>query len=194
MVSSYQIIRIGIKFLVNWAFKNANTEYGLTRGMTMDSVKTVSSSAESLGRIPVDQIDIQMIDLLRENGRMTNVELAERVGLSPPPCLRRLRFLEEENIILGYKAKVNYKKLGYEVQSIVIVRFEIPKLKLVSNFVSELEKLPEVINIKHTLGNSDLIISLISKNLESYGQFIKSHIQGNDNISSFCSYILESPK
>ncbi len=157
----------------------------------MASMKNDSNPVSSDSKMPIDEIDLQMIDLLRKNGRMTNVELAERVGLSPPPCLRRLRFLEEKHVIIGYEAKVNHKKLGYDVKAIIIVRFDPPKSKLMSKFETMLYKLPEVVEMHRTLGNTELIISLISTDLDSYGQFIKDCIQNNNDISSFNSYILE---
>ena len=157
-------------------------------------MKSVVKSEVTHGKIPVDSIDLQMIALLQKNGRMTNVELAERVGLSPPPCLRRLRFLEEEKVIMGYEAKVNHRKLGYEVQAIIIVRFESSKSKVMSKFETVIAQLPEVIKIKRTLGRSELIISIVSKDLESYGEFIKDYIQNSNDISSFDTYILESQK
>ena len=60
----------------------------------------------------LDSVDNNILELVQKNGRITNVELAEAVGLSPPPCLRRLRALETNGIITGYKALVNKQKLG----------------------------------------------------------------------------------
>ena len=66
-------------------------------------------------QVKLDRIDLKILKDLQSNGRMTNVELANRVGISPPPCLRRVRTLEQTNCILGYHANVNPSALGFDV-------------------------------------------------------------------------------
>ena len=66
-------------------------------------------------RAKLDEIDLQILTELQSDGRMTNVELASRVGISPPPCLRRVRALEEAGVITGYRALLDERKLGIEV-------------------------------------------------------------------------------
>ncbi len=68
-----------------------------------------------------DAIDRQILKELQDNGRMSNVELARRVGISPPPCLRRVRALEKAGLISGYRALLNAKSLGYEVTAFAMV-------------------------------------------------------------------------
>lgn len=140
----------------------------------------------------LDKIDRQMIDLLKKNGRMTNVELAERVGLSPPPCLRRLRFLESEKVITGYEAKIDTRKLGYEIQAILIVNLVSHKAKVVSRFLNIMKEIDCVQKIESTIGTSEFIITLVANDLIGYGQFLKNYIQDNDDINSFKSYIIDN--
>ncbi|MEL7019527.1 MAG: winged helix-turn-helix transcriptional regulator, partial [Pseudomonadota bacterium] len=70
----------------------------------------------------LDQIDHKILHHLQENARITNAELADKVGLSPTPCLRRLRRLEAENIILGYHTEINREALGINVTDIILVK------------------------------------------------------------------------
>ena len=72
----------------------------------------------------LDPIDRKILSELQADGRMTNVELAKRVGISAPPCLRRVRSLEEAGLIRGYHAEVNSRELGFEVQVFAMVGLE----------------------------------------------------------------------
>src|SRR5258707_4870545 len=72
-------------------------------------------------RVKLDRIDRRILHDLQAKGRMTNVELARRAGISAPPCLRRVRALEEVGIITGYRAVLDQKSLGYEVSAFVMV-------------------------------------------------------------------------
>ena len=67
----------------------------------------------------LDAIDLKILHEIQEDGRITNVELAKRVGISPPPCLRRVRALEENGIISGYRALLNAKALGYSLMALI---------------------------------------------------------------------------
>ena len=80
-------------------------------------------------RVKLDRIDKRILRDLQEDGRMTNVELAERVGISAPPCLRRVRALERSGFILGYHADVSPEKLGFSVIIFALLAFQV-NLKL----------------------------------------------------------------
>ena len=102
----------------------------------------------------LDAIDQQILKELQEDGRMTNVELARRVGISAPPCLRRVRALEEAGYIKGYRALLDEKLLGYEVTVFAMVHLTSQAdadLKTFQAFVAELTAAPHVRNVKTSL-------------------------------------------
>src|SRR5215813_11945585 len=109
----------------------------------------------------LDAIDRQILKELQDDGRITNVELARRVGSSAPPCLRRVRALEQAGYIKGYRALLDEKRLGYEVtvfamvhlssQAEVVLKCVAPDLKTFQAFVAELTAAPHVRNVKTSL-------------------------------------------
>ena len=84
----------------------------------------------------LDPIDRQILAELQADGRMTNVELASRVGISAPPCLRRVRGLEEQGFIRGYHADINARELGFEVQ-VFAMRSEFPRPLMLSRYAKK---------------------------------------------------------
>ena len=137
-----------------------------------------------------DEIDRKILSLLSTNGRISNVELAAEVGLSPPPCLRRLRALENHGIIIGYKTLINKQKLGYNVNAVIIAKLLVTTQEVIHAITSELINLSTVISCYTTLANSELIISIISKNIDTYEEFISKYITSNKNIESFRAYLI----
>jgi len=100
----------------------------------------------------LDAIDRQILKELQDDGRITNVELARRVGISAPPCLRRVRALEQAGYIKGYRALLDEKLLGYEVTVFAMVhKCVAPDLKTFQAFVAELTAAPHVRNVKTSL-------------------------------------------
>jgi DNA-binding Lrp family transcriptional regulator len=102
----------------------------------------------------LDAIDQQILEELQEDGRITNVELARRVGISAPPCLRRVRALEQAGYIKGYRALLDEKRLGYEVTVFAMVHLTSQAdadLKTFQDFVAELTAAPHVRNVKTSL-------------------------------------------
>ena len=138
----------------------------------------------------LDAVDESILKLVQKNGRITNVELAEAVGLSPPPCLRRLRALETNGIITGYKALINKQKLGYNVNAVIVAKLLVTKQETINEMTSKLVQLPTVLSCCTTLANSELIISIISKNIDTYEEFINTYITNDKNIESFRAYLI----
>ena len=138
----------------------------------------------------LDNVDNSILELVQKNGRITNVELAEAVGLSPPPCLRRLRALETNGIITGYKALVNKQKLGYNISDIIVAKLLVTKQETINDMTSKLIQLHTVLSCYTTLANSELIISVISKNIDTYEEFINTYVTSDKNIESFRAYLI----
>ena len=121
-------------------------------------------------RIKLDRIDRRILRDLQENGRMTNVDLARRAGISAPPCLRRVRALEEAGLIKGYHADVDGPALGYGVTVFAMVGLSSqaePDLEAFEAMVAELDEVREC----HMLaGETDFLLKIVATDWEAYQQ------------------------
>jgi DNA-binding Lrp family transcriptional regulator len=113
--------------------------------------------------INLDEIDRRIISELQGDGRMTNVELARRAGISPPPCLRRVRRLEEAGYIQGYHAQTDGQKLGWQISFFVIVGLESQKQTVLDGFESLVASWPEVRECHMIRGGGDFLLKLVAR-------------------------------
>src|SRR6202162_137130 len=111
----------------------------------------------------LDAIDRRILAELKDDGRMTNVELARRAGISPPPCLRRVRRLEEAGYIQGYHAQTDGQKLGWQVSLCVIVGLESQKQTVLDGFESLVASWPEVRECHMIRGGGDFLLKLVAR-------------------------------
>jgi DNA-binding Lrp family transcriptional regulator len=111
----------------------------------------------------LDEIDRRIISELQGDGRMTNVELAKRAGISPPPCLRRVRRLEEAGFIQGYHAQTDGQKLGWQISFFVIVGLESQKHAVLDAFETLVAGWPEVRECHMIRGGGDFLLKLVAR-------------------------------
>jgi DNA-binding Lrp family transcriptional regulator len=111
----------------------------------------------------LDDVDLRILDELQQDGRMTNVELARRVGLSAPPCLRRVRRLEEAGVIRGYHADLSPTALGYEITFFALVGLESQKEAVLTAFESMVTGWPEVRECHMIRGGGDFLLRLVAR-------------------------------
>ena len=109
---------------------------------------------------------------LQENARLTNVELADRVGLSPSPCLRRVRALESSGAIKGYKAIVDQETVGMPVSVFVMVSLERQIEGALEEFEKRVRELPEVMECYLMTGDMDYLLRVVTRDLQTYEQFL----------------------
>jgi DNA-binding Lrp family transcriptional regulator len=115
-------------------------------------------------RLPdLDSLDRQILSELQDDGRMTNVELARRVGLSAPPCLRRVRRLEEQGIIRGYHADLDPQVLGWEITFFALVGLETQKEAVLTAFEAMVSEWPEVRECHMIRGGGDFLLRLVAR-------------------------------
>jgi Lrp/AsnC family leucine-responsive transcriptional regulator len=124
----------------------------------------------------LDQIDHNILRHLQEDARMTNADLAEKVGLSPTPCLRRLRRLETEGIIKGYHAELNREALGVNVTVIILVKLEREDDQTLRQFEAAIKKRPEVMECYLVTGKFDYFIRVMIPSLSAYEVFLSETI------------------
>ena len=122
--------------------------------------------------IGLDDLDSRILSALQEDGRLSNVELAERVGLSPSPCLRRVKRLEEDGYIAGYKAKVDRRRLGLGMTVFVGVKVDGHRDANAKAFQEAMHKLPEVVACHMVSGETDFLLEVVVADLSAYDLFL----------------------
>jgi DNA-binding Lrp family transcriptional regulator len=132
----------------------------------------------------LDPIDRMILAELQADGRMTNVELAKRVGISAPPCLRRVRALEENGYIKGYHADVNAKELGFEVQVFANVGLTSQAESDLSAFEAKCKSWPLVRECHMLNGEVDFILKCVAPDLSSFQSFLTGELLTTPNVAS----------
>ncbi|WP_050604801.1 Lrp/AsnC family transcriptional regulator [Ruegeria sp. 6PALISEP08] len=132
----------------------------------------------------LDEIDRKILAELQADGRMTNVELAKRVGISAPPCLRRVRTLEDSGYITGYHAEVNSRELGFEVQVFAMVGLDSQAETELRAFEDRCREWPLVRECHMLNGEVDFILKCVAPDLSSFQQFLTSELLTTPNVAS----------
>ena len=132
----------------------------------------------------LDPIDRKILAELQADGRMTNVELAKRVGISAPPCLRRVRTLEEAGYIQGYHARVNARDLGFEVQVFAMVGLNSQAEADLSRFEQRCRAWPLVRECHMLNGEIDFILKCVAPDLSTFQRFLTEELLAADNVAT----------
>lgn len=132
----------------------------------------------------LDPIDRKILAELQADGRMTNVELAKRVGISAPPCLRRVRTLEEAGYIRGYHANVDIRELGFEVQVFAMVGLQSQAEADLSAFEARCRDWPLVRECHMLNGEVDFVLKCVAPDLSSFQTFLTEELTAADNVAS----------
>jgi len=132
----------------------------------------------------LDPIDRHMLAELQDDGRITNVELAARVGLTAPPCLRRVRALEEAGVIRGYHADLDPAKLGFAITVFALVSLKSQAEEALRGFEEHMKNLPEVRECHMLNGEIDFILKIVSRDLQSFQEFLTSKLTPAPNVAS----------
>jgi DNA-binding Lrp family transcriptional regulator len=119
---------------------------------------------------PLDEIDLKILAELQRDGRIRNNELAERVGISAPPCLRRMRSLRRRGFIRAIRATLDEKRLGYEVISLVLIQLKSQARTAVQAFEASIAALPHVQQCWQLSGDADFLIKCLAANVEAMHQ------------------------
>lgn len=132
----------------------------------------------------LDATDWKILRELQNSGRITNVELARRVGLSPPPCLRRVQALERSGLIASYRAMLDAAKLGFEVAVFAMVGLKSQAETELKAFESVVAKWPLVREAYAVSGEADFLLKLVARDLPSLQDFIIGDLTAAANVDS----------
>lgn len=133
-------------------------------------------------RVKLDRVDRQILADLQADGRITNVELARRAGISAPPCLRRVRALEESGIIKGYHATIDPGALGYNVSVFAQVALNSHAEVDLRAFEDRVNSWPEVRECYMLAGETDFLLKVVARDWEDYQRFLTTKLTAAPNV------------
>lgn len=132
----------------------------------------------------LDRYDHHILEVLQENGRLSNQELADRIGLSPSPCLRRVRALEEAGLITGYRALVDAKKLGLSLMALLHISMDRHTPERFANFEKKVGALPEILECLLITGQSaDYQLKVVVRDMDAYQELLLNKITRIEGVS-----------
>jgi DNA-binding Lrp family transcriptional regulator len=134
-------------------------------------------------RIKLDAIDRRILDNLQREGRITNVELARRAGISAPPCLRRVRALEDAGVIRGYHAELAPEALGYGVTVFAQVGLASQAETDLQAFERLVRSWPEVREAHMLAGETDFLLKIVATDWDSYQRFLSARLTSAPNVA-----------
>jgi Lrp/AsnC family transcriptional regulator, leucine-responsive regulatory protein len=132
----------------------------------------------------LDNYDRRILEALQQEGRLSNQDLADRIGLSPSPCLRRVRALEEAGIITGYRAMLDAKRLGLNLMAILSVSMDRHTPERFAGFDAAVAAMPEVLECLLITGrDADYQLKVVVRDMEHYQDLLLEHITRIEGVS-----------
>ncbi len=125
----------------------------------------------------MDKTDLRILEALLGDGRISMTELADRVSLSPTPCIRRVRKLEREGVIQGYAANIHLGKMGLEVEALALVKLTVSSTDNSDAFEKLVSDLPEVRECSVVTGGHDYMLRIACRSLTDYEEFLRKHLR-----------------
>jgi len=127
-------------------------------------------------QVELDSFDRRILDYLQQDGRISNQQLAEEVGLSPAACWRRVRALEEQGAIAGYNARLNPEALGQVLSVFALVSLQRHNIDSTAEFEQQVMTYPEVLQCFAVTGNADFVLRVVVPDMPSYDRFLNEKI------------------
>lgn len=130
----------------------------------------------------LDKIDLNILRILQDNSKITNLDLSKRIGLSPAPTLERVKKLEQNDVILSYHANVSPDAIGLEVKTFVLVSLDWRKTMARENFLEQVDQIDEITECYIITGEADFLIKIICKDIPTYERLLFKTLQQIDEI------------
>jgi Lrp/AsnC family transcriptional regulator, leucine-responsive regulatory protein len=135
-------------------------------------------------RMELDKIDTSILIAIQADGRATNASLAETVGLSETPCARRLKRLEAEGYIEGYRAILSKSALHLGLVAFALLRFGVHDRQLADRFEREIQAIPRIISCHNISGSADYLLEIVARDLDDYGTFLRDVLRALPGVTS----------
>ena len=140
--------------------------------------------SESEQGLKLDRFDRHILELLQEEGRLSNQELSDRIGLSPSPCLRRVRALEESGLIAGYRALLNARNLGLTLMALVHISMDRHTPERFARFDAAVSAMPEVLECLLITGqDADYQLKVVVRDMDAYQELLLNRITRVEGVS-----------
>jgi len=140
----------------------------------------------------LDQIDVHILKILQEDGRITNTKLAKKVGLSAPPMLERVKKLDKNGFIKSFRAIVDANKIGCSFMVFVALEMDVPQLNRVEAFEERINEMGEVLECHHIAGDIDFLLKVAVPDQESFKDFVTKRLSAIEGIQSIRSWVVLS--
>lgn len=138
----------------------------------------------------LDARDFQIVRALQDDGRLSNLDLAQRVNLSPSPCLRRVRLLEESGVIRGYSADVDPRALGLNVTAFIRITLTRHDRDAVARFESRVRDIDEILDCHLLTGEADYLLRVMVPDLDAYEGFVRNRLHAIPGIASITTSLV----
>ena len=149
----------------------------------------------TVARVKLDRIDRKILEELQIDARLSSADRAERVALTASPCWRRVKRLENDGIICAYEARLDPKKLGYQVTAFISISLEKSHTKYVREFEDAVAAIPQVLSCHRISGRYDHQLMVVAEDLEAYGIFAEKFINGLPSVKEvYTSFVLKEVK
>lgn len=139
---------------------------------------------EGLRRMTLDKTDRAILMAMQGDGRTTNASLAESVGLSETPCARRLKRLEADGYIEGYRAVLSKSALHIGVTAFALVRFGVHDRRLADEFERQIQAIERIVSCHNVSGSADYLLHVVARDLEDYGAFMRDVLRALPGVTS----------
>jgi len=142
--------------------------------------------------VELDKTDLQILKILQQNGRITNLQLSNEIGLSPAPTLERVRKLENSGYILSYHALVDEEKLGLGIKTFIQVSLDFHQNDTIQVFLDKIQEIKEITECHHVTGQCDFLLKVYVKDIKAYEQLIMQKISRISVVKTFQTMIIMS--
>lgn len=143
-------------------------------------------------KLKFDNTDRKILSILQKQGRITNAQLAQEIGLSPAPTLERVKKLENSGIIDSYHAKVSEQKVGLGVSTFVLVSLKGHNKENIDRFTKSIDEIDEIIECHHVTGSGDFILKIISKDISTYQKLMLERVTNIEVVDNMQSMVILS--
>lgn len=142
--------------------------------------------------IKLDVIDLKILRLLQQKGRITNLQLSQEIGLSPAPTLERVKKLESSGVIEGYYAQVNDTLLGMGIKAFISISLERQKVDSIVTFKEKIQAIPEILECYQITGNADYFLKVIVKDIPDFEKLIANKLSKIEEIGQMQTMMILS--
>jgi len=140
----------------------------------------------------IDKTDLKILKILQEDGRITNLQLSNEIGLSPAPTLERVKKLEKSGIIQSYHAELDREALGLSVHTFMQITLLRHKNNAITNFIDQINSIPEIVECHHITGGSDYILRIMTKNMAAYERLVMDKLSKIEEIGHMQTQVILS--